>query len=155
MRLKSTFPVTIQAPFSHHSVTIQSTERWDFILWISLLEMCPPFSIITLVVLNICILFRKPKPVKCPIYSLCSHAVYTSFQSKTMTSQCMCPSLESRYFYIRGAVLWKKEENVKSWRLSRRWITDKLWSEKLTLTFDSGELKMKIQPFTLTFPCQG
>ena len=32
MRLKSTFPVTIQSPFSHHSVTIQSTERWDFIL---------------------------------------------------------------------------------------------------------------------------
>ena len=32
MRLKSTFPVTIQWPFSHHSVTIQSTERWDFIL---------------------------------------------------------------------------------------------------------------------------
>ena len=30
--LKSTFPVTIQSPFSHHSVTIQSTERWDFIL---------------------------------------------------------------------------------------------------------------------------
>ena len=25
--------VLIQSPFSHHSVTIQSTERWDFILW--------------------------------------------------------------------------------------------------------------------------
>ena len=33
MRLKSTFPVTIQSPFSHHSVTIQLTEKWDFILW--------------------------------------------------------------------------------------------------------------------------
>ena len=33
MRLKSTFPVTIQSTFRHHSVTIQSTERWDFILW--------------------------------------------------------------------------------------------------------------------------
>ena len=34
MQLKSTFPVIIQSPFSHHSVTIQSTERWDFILWV-------------------------------------------------------------------------------------------------------------------------
>ena len=33
MRLKSTFPVTIQSPLSHHSVTNQSTETWDFILW--------------------------------------------------------------------------------------------------------------------------
>ena len=29
MRLKSTFPVTIQSPFSNHSVTIQSTEMSD------------------------------------------------------------------------------------------------------------------------------
>ena len=29
----SPFPVTIQSPFSHHSVTIQSTEWWDVILW--------------------------------------------------------------------------------------------------------------------------
>ena len=35
MRLKSTFPVSIQSPFSHHSVTVQSTERCDFILWMS------------------------------------------------------------------------------------------------------------------------
>ena len=29
MRHKFTFPVTIQSPFSNHSVIIQSTERWD------------------------------------------------------------------------------------------------------------------------------
>ena len=34
MRLEYTYPVTIQPPFNHHLVTIQSTERWDFILWI-------------------------------------------------------------------------------------------------------------------------
>ena len=39
MRLKSTFPVTIQSPFSHHSVTIQSTERLHFILWRNWIKM--------------------------------------------------------------------------------------------------------------------
>ena len=39
MRLTSTFPVTIQSPFSHNSVTIQSKERWDFILWFSFKRM--------------------------------------------------------------------------------------------------------------------
>ena len=32
MLMKSTFAVTIQSPFRHFSVTIQSTEKGDFIL---------------------------------------------------------------------------------------------------------------------------
>ena len=34
IRLKTTFPFIIHSPFSHHSITIQSIERWDFILWL-------------------------------------------------------------------------------------------------------------------------
>ena len=40
MRLYSTFPVTIQSPFSHHSVTIQSTERYFILcLYVKLLKI--------------------------------------------------------------------------------------------------------------------
>ena len=38
IRLKTTFSVTIQWPFSHLLVTIQSIERWNFILWFMLGE---------------------------------------------------------------------------------------------------------------------
>ena len=44
--------------------------------------------------LNISI-FSEPKSVKCPIDCLYIHAVYVSFRPKTMTPQCICPSLES------------------------------------------------------------
>ena len=55
------------------------------------------FSKTTCVVLNVCILFRKTKSVKCLTEFLYIHAVYMSFQPKTMTSQCMYPSLGSRF----------------------------------------------------------
>ena len=41
--------------------------------------------------------FQKVKTVKYLIYFLCIHAVYMSFQPKSMTSQCMYPSLGSRF----------------------------------------------------------
>ena len=44
--------------------------------------------------LNISI-FSQAKSVKCPIDCLYIHAVYVSFRPKTMTPQCICPSLES------------------------------------------------------------
>ena len=43
MRLKSTFPVTINSPFSHHSVYIQSKEMWVFILWCSVIVLLRSF----------------------------------------------------------------------------------------------------------------
>ena len=58
--------------------------------------MCTLFFKTTWAVLNVCILFRKAKSVKCLIYFLCIHAVYMSFQPRSMLSQCMYPSLGSR-----------------------------------------------------------
>ena len=46
MRLKSFFPLTIQWRFRLHSVTIQSTERWDFILWLFGISLGSPSPII-------------------------------------------------------------------------------------------------------------
>ena len=43
----------------------------------------------------------QKKKKKCPIHSLCIHALITSFQTQSMTSQCMC-SLPLTYLKIPG-----------------------------------------------------
>ena len=58
MPLKSIFPVIIQSPFSHHSFTIQSTERWDFILWVYS-AICTTFVLANFCILLLLIYFHR------------------------------------------------------------------------------------------------
>ena len=76
MRLKSTFPVIIQSPFSHHSVTIQSTERWDFTL-------CAPYSNLRF------ICSQSPQTVSFPSFSKMFGPQYFTLKALSKSSECL------------------------------------------------------------------
>ena len=64
----------------------------------------------TWAVLNVCILFRKAKSVKCLIYFLCIHAVYTSFQPKTyndVTMNVSCDLVKNSKTCLIISAFWK------------------------------------------------